>query len=452
MYIPEKVRRILCRLEEQGHQAYVVGGCVRDTLLGFPPGDWDICTDALPEETMRCFRDRRVIPTGIRFGTVTVAEGEDAFEITTFRRDGTYADHRKPLQVTFTASLREDLSRRDFTVNAMAAAQDGVLIDLFGGQEDLKNGIIRCVGDPDSRMEEDALRILRALRFASRLQFSVDSETSAAMTRKRELLTSVSGERVYKELTGLLTGPGAAEILREYAAALLPVLPEIGPAMGFWQYNPNHDRDVWEHTVAAVGFSEADAEVRWALLLHDLGKPDRFTRDENGEGHFRGHPARSEELARGIFARLRADRETTEAVCTLVRHHDDQIRPEKTVVRRWIGRYGPELLEKLLAVMRADILAHRDTEQSRDRYRRALEFTDLVHQVLKEESCFAVRDLAVSGSDVMAMGVPAGPRVGQILRSLLSDVLEERCANTSEALLDRLREMLTSEEGESHAD
>ena len=296
MNIPQGPNEILNRLTAAGFQAYAVGGCVRDSLLGTVPGDWDICTSALPEETEACFSDLRVVETGLKHGTVTVIFQGVPYEITTFRSDGNYLDHRRPQQVNFVRTLKEDLLRRDFTINAMAVGLDEEIQDPFGGRQDLKDGIIRCVGDPDTRFTEDALRILRGLRFASRLGFSIAPETAAAMERNKNLLSYVSGERIYKELAGILIGTYAQSVLEQYGGVLAAVLPEIQPSMGFLQRNPFHNRDVWQHTLEALGKSRPDPIVRWALLLHDLGKPDCFTLDDRGIGHFYGHPQRSMDL------------------------------------------------------------------------------------------------------------------------------------------------------------
>ena len=445
MEIPQEPGKLLRRLNECGFQAYAVGGCIRDSLLGKTPGDWDICTSALPEETEACFSDLRVVETGLKHGTVTVISSGEPYEITTFRSDGVYLDHRRPQKVDFVRTLKEDLLRRDFTINAMAAGLDGEIQDPFGGQKDLKDGIIRCVGDPEKRFSEDALRILRGLRFASRLGFSIAPETAAAMERQKNLLAYVSGERIYKELTGILMGDNAQTVLEQYGSVLTAVLPEIVPSMGFCQRNPFHNRDVWQHTLEALGKSRPDPMVRWALLLHDLGKPDCFTLDDRGIGHFYGHPQRSMELAEGIFDRLHGDKKTKETVCLLVRDHDREAPANEKNARRWIARYGADRVRLLLEVKRCDCLAHVDTPKSRARYDNLMEMTRLILELLEKEHCFSVRDLPVKGGDVMALGVPAGPQVGQILERLLEDVLDGTCPPEREALLGRLKQYLKGE-------
>ena len=445
MEIPQEPGNLLRRLNECGFQAYAVGGCIRDSLLGKTPGDWDICTSALPEETEACFSDLRVVETGLKHGTVTVISSGEPYEITTFRSDGVYLDHRRPQKVDFVRTLKEDLLRRDFTINAMAAGLDGVIQDPFGGQKDLKEGVIRCVGDPEKRFSEDALRILRGLRFASRLGFSIAPETAAAMERQKNLLAYVSGERIYKELTGILMGDNAQTVLEQYGSVLTAVLPEIVPSMVFLQHSPFHNRDVWQHTLEALGKSRPDPMVRWALLLHDLGKPDCFTVDDRGIGHFYGHPQRSMELAEGIFDRLHGDKKTKETVCLLVRDHDREAPANEKNARRWIARYGADRVRLLLEVKRCDCLAHVDTPKTCARYDNLMEMTRLILELLEKEHCFSVRELPVKGGDVMALGVPAGPQVGQILERLLEDVLDGTCPPEREALLDRLKQYLKGE-------
>ena len=438
MVIPHEVQHILSRLRAVGFEAWAVGGCVRDRLLGREPNDWDICTSSLPPETKQVFSGFRIIETGLKHGTVTVMIGDEPYEITTFRQDGDYADHRRPEQVRFVRSLREDLARRDFTVNAMAAGPDGQVIDLFGGQEDLKRGIIRAVGDPHRRFEEDALRILRGLRFAARLGFSIHPDTARAMEEQKELLRFVSPERIYKELTGILVGKDAPKILREHGAVLTAVLPEIEPAMGFRQHNPCHHLDVWEHTLLALEHSPQDAMIRWALLLHDLGKPRCFTRGEDGVGHFYGHPQKSEEMAREIFARLKADNHTRDTVCTLVRHHDQDAPASEKTARRWLLKFGRELLPLLMEVKVCDCLAHADTPKTRLRLENTLALKEYVEEALRQELCLSIHDLKIGGKNILDMGIAPGPEVGQLLNALLEDVIEGRCKNEKNGLLARL--------------
>ena len=442
MNIPQGPNESLNRLTAAGFQAYAVGGCVRDSLLGTVPGDWDICTSALPEETEACFSDLRVVETGLKHGTVTVIFQGVPYEITTFRSDGNYLDHRRPQQVNFVRTLKEDLLRRDFTINAMAVGLDGEIQDPFGGRQDLTDGIIRCVGDPDTRFTEDALRILRGLRFASRLGFSIAPETAAAMERNKNLLSYVSGERIYKELTGILIGTYAQSVLEQYGGVLAAVLPEIQPSMGFLQCNPFHNRDVWQHTLEALGKSRPDPIVRWALLLHDLGKPDCFTLDDRGIGHFYGHPQRSMELAEQILDRFHGDKKTRDTICLLVRDHDREAPATIKNARRLIARYGRDNVRLLLEVKRCDCLAHVDTPKTRARYNNLMEMTRLIQECLERERCFSVRDLPVKGGDVMALGVPAGPQVGRILDRLLDDVLDGTCPPEREALLERLKQII----------
>ena len=324
----------------------------------------------------------------------------------------------------------------------MAVGLDGEIQDPFGGRQDLTDGIIRCVGDPDTRFTEDALRILRGLRFASRLGFSIAPETAAAMERNKNLLSYVSGERIYKELTGILIGTYAQSVLEQYGGVLAAVLPEIQPSMGFLQRNPFHNRDVWQHTLEALGKSRPDPIVRWALLLHDLGKPDCFTLDDRGIGHFYGHPQRSMELAEQILDRFHGDEKTRDTICLLVRDHDREAPATIKNARRWIARYGRDNVRLLLEVKRCDCLAHVDTPKTRARYNNLMEMTRLIRECLETEQCFSVRDLPVKGGDVMALGVPAGPQVGRILERLLDDVLDGTCPPEREALLERLKQII----------
>lgn len=445
MQIPAAVRFLLHQLNASGYEAYAVGGCVRDSLLGRCPNDWDICTSALPEETKACFPELHIIETGLRHGTITVRYENESYEITTFRQDGDYLDHRKPEQVRFVSSLREDLARRDFTIGAMAVDVEGHLVDLYDGQGDLERKLICCVGDPRQRFQEDALRILRGLRFASQLQFDLAPDTASAMEAEKGLLQYISGERIYSELNKLLMGPGAADVLRQYGSILTAVLPELAPTMGFLQHHPCHDKDVWGHTVDALAQASDNKYVRWALLLHDIGKPDCFSMDEAGIGHFYGHPQKSEAMAREIFARLHADRLTRERVCSLIANHHYECPVTEKHARRCLLKFGPELLPLLMEVKRCDALAHRDTPAARARYQAVLDMTHLIEEAMASPPCQKVTDLAIGGRELMTLGVPSGPELGQILNQLLLQVADGHCENGREALLELARQCIHSE-------
>lgn len=428
--IPAYVREILSSLEAAGYQAYCVGGCVRDSLLGRVPGDWDVTTSALPEETMALFGSS-ALPTGLKHGTVTVCQLAGRVEVTTFRRDGVYTDHRRPEHVTFTPCLEEDLARRDFTVNAMAADLRGGLHDPFGGQADLKAGILRCVGEPERRFSEDALRILRCLRFASVLGFRIEPETAAALTDCRALLREIAPERIREELTGLLQGRWAAEVLRHNAAAVGTVLPEILPMVGFDQRNPHHCYDVWEHTLHALDAAAPEPLLRWAVLFHDMGKPECFALDGQGIGHFMGHGVVSRRIADGAMTRLRFDNGTKARIGELVEWHDHRTETEKGV-RRMLNRFGEEDFRNLLALQRADNMGQ--AEKFRSRQKDIDRVETMLNRELEKGSCFSLKQLAVNGNDLLHLGL-SGPEVGRTLQTLLERVMDGRLPNDREALL-----------------
>ena len=345
--LPQAVRYVLERLEDAGFAAYAVGGCVRDTLLGRTPGDWDVTTAARPEQVLALF-DGYAIPTGLKHGTVTVRAGEMHIEVTTFRADGTYTDHRRPDQVFFSDRLEEDLCRRDLTVNAMAMDLRGHITDLYGGREDLEAGILRCVGEPERRFEEDALRILRTLRFAAVLGFSVEPRTDAALRMKAPLLRCIAPERILTEMDKLLCGSHVLPVLLNWPDVLAMFLPEIAPCVGFEQHNRHHIYDVWGHSAHAVAAVPAEVVLRWTMLLHDIGKPACFTQDEQGVGHFYGHPAISADLAADICRRLRMDNRTAERIVTLVRWHDRDIARTEKAIARAVSQLGEETFRQLL--------------------------------------------------------------------------------------------------------
>ena len=454
--VPSAALEALRRLWAAGYEAYLVGGCVRDALLGREPGDWDIATAALPEQVKAVFAGERVIETGLKHGTVTVLLGRTdchdqcehwsrkdknltslSLEITTFRTEAGYADHRHPDAVAFTSSLEKDLARRDFTINAMAWDPEEGIVDPFGGRADLEAGVIRCVGDPARRFDEDALRILRALRFSAQLRFSVEADTAAAALALRQTLELVSRERVAAELTKLLCGPDARRVLTEHWPILAVVLPELDPMAGLDQRSKYHCYDVLEHSAAAAEAVPPEKLLRWAALLHDAGKPACLRIDEAGGGHFYGHAKVSAELARTVLTRLRFDKDTVRRVAALVELHDYPIDPPEgspeRAIRKLIGKLGEEDFFRLLALKRADALAHHPDYRGRTAACDRLEA--LARELLSQPPCFTVKDLAIDGNDLLALGIPRGPELGRTLNALLEAVLDGRAPNEREALL-----------------
>lgn len=441
MEIPNYVNEILARFTTEGHHAYPVGGCVRDALLGKTPDDWDLTTDALPEQTLALF-GAAAHPTGLKHGTVTVVSQGRGVEITTMRRDGAYRDNRHPESVAFTDRIEDDLARRDFTVNAMALAPDGTVVDPFGGRDDLRGGVLRCVGDARTRFDEDALRILRLLRFAARLGFAVEPSTADAAREKRALLETVAAERVYAELNKLLCGEYAAQTLLAFPDVLGVVLPEILPCVGFEQRNPHHCYDVWGHTARAVGAVPPRRELRWTMLLHDLGKPLCMTVDEAGVGHFYGHTAISAELAEGIMARLRFEKRLAEQVRAQLACFDDGFPPERGAVHREMAKRGKEVTANLLLTKLADNAAKAPDGLSRAQ-EPWLAARRVYEELVAEGACCTLSELAVNGGDMAAVGF-RGKAIGLALQKLLEEVAAERLRNEKPELLRRAERLYRS--------
>ena len=433
--IPREVHDVLIKLSAAGYEGYLVGGCVRDMLLGKVPHDWDITTSALPEETMALFA-HFAIPTGLQHGTVTVRSGAISCEVTTYRADGDYSDHRRPDEVQFTRSLREDLARRDFTVNAMAMGADGTVHDYFGGQEDLRRGILRCVGAPKQRFSEDALRILRALRFSSTLGFPIEEETRAALIELKDDLSYVAAERIREELTKLLQGQDVERVLNDFPHVLGVVIPEILPAVGFDQRNCHHFLDVWQHTTRAVAVSQNDPIIRWTMLLHDLGKPPVFSMDEEGVGHFFGHAHVSEDIARAVCQRLRFDNRSAQRIVTLVAQHDRHVALTEKAMTRLLRQIGVENAYALCNVKRADNLAQHHDYHGRQAVLDEAEA--LITRIVESDKCFSLKQLAVDGNDMLSLGL-RGREIGQALELLLSAVMDGDLPNEKEALLAEIR-------------
>ena len=426
---------VLDALEGAGFQAVLVGGCVRDFLLGKVPHDYDAATAARPEEMLEVFAGWKVVETGRRHGTLTIFSGGLPVEVTTFRTEGNYTDHRHPDGVAFTTSLEADLARRDLTINAMAWGRAGVT-DPFGGQEDLKSRILRCVGDGDRRFQEDALRILRCLRFAAQLGFSIAPDTAAALERQLPLVDWVSQERVAEEFCKLICAPGGERVLLEWPQAAVRVLPELGAAVDFDQHSPYHCYDVYTHSVKAMDRVEPRRVMRLAALLHDVGKPTSYTPDGQGVGHFPNHAKVGAELADAALRRLRLDNATREQVCTLIARHGMRLPVEERVVRRWLSRLGPELFFDLMALDRADNQAKQPGMAPPSQH--WLDLEAMARRVLEQAECLTLKDLAVNGRDALDAGL-RGVEIGRTLNALLEDVVEGRRSNDRAALLAALR-------------
>lgn len=436
MHLPKEVKKVISMLEAEGFEAYAVGGCVRDSLLGKTPGDYDVATSAKPEEMKAVFENEHVIETGIKHGTLTVLINKMPIETTSFRVDMDYTDNRHPSRVEFTRSLREDLARRDFTVNALAYSEKDGVIDVFGGVFDLEHGIIRCVGDPDERFGEDALRIMRGLRFASVLGFEIEKETADSMERNRSLLKNVSAERLSSELVKFLCGKNAPELLFEHAEIISVLIPELLVLKGFEQHHFRHDRDVLGHTAKVLENVPQEPVLRLAALLHDIAKPRCFCLDENKTGHFYGHPALGAEMAEDILTRLKFDNETKNAVCELIRRHGDKFPPEPGAIKRLLGKIGPKAFDDLLLLMRADDLGHREEYHNPDCFFE--EYRRIAGDIIASNECFSLKNLAVKGGDLMKSGIEPGPEMGRILNHLLEKVINGELPNEKEALLESI--------------
>jgi len=421
MHLPQMVKKAIHMLNAAGHRAYAVGGCVRDAVMGIAPHDFDLASSATPEEMLCVFRGSRVIETGLKHGTVTVLMDGMPIEITTFRSAQGFA-----------RTLEEDLAHRDLTMNAMAYHPDEGVVDPFGGRADIENGVIRCVADAQSRILEDPLRMLRAARFASVFGFAIEQETQNAIDRHRDLLAGVSAERLASELIKLLCGRDVRRVLMEQVRLIGAFIPELLPMEGFDQKNHHHIYTVLEHTAAAVENIPATPVLRLAMLLHDIGKPPCFQIREDGEGHFYGHAAKSTEMAQDILARLKLDNHTRERVTLLVKYHDHVIEPSAKAVKRMLLKLGEEAFDELVLVKRADNLAqhpdYRSRQQGLD------ELVRVKAEIMAQSQCFSLKDLALGGRDLLALGVRPGPEIGRTLEKLLDAVVAEEVENTREAL------------------
>ena len=439
---PESVLDILRIFKGNGYEAYAVGGCVRDSVLGTKPKDWDITTNALPSEIKELFE--KTIDTGLKHGTVTVMLAGEAFEVTTFRIDGKYEDGRHPSHVEFTGRLEDDLRRRDFTMNAMAWNEERGIVDPFGGMEDIADGIIRAVGEPGERFREDALRMLRAIRFAARLGFEIHFETLKAISENSGLISSVSSERIREELNGTLAAddPMKFALLRDTGLLKL-IMPEFEACFNTPQKNPHHAYNVGEHSLRAVAAAENDKCLRWTMLLHDTGKAVTRTTDEKGIDHFHGHPAKSMEIAKNILERLRFDNRSMERIIRLIKYHDREILPQPRAVAKAVHTVGDDIFLDLLKVKRADKSAQNPLDKQK-----GLNYVDLIESIYNglksENSCLELKDLAIDGRDLLEMGFKEGREVGRALKLLFEKVLDDPSLNEKRFLSELAADLLVT--------
>lgn len=442
--IPDGAGYIISELNKNGYEAYIVGGCVRDALLGRKPSDWDITTSATPKDIKRIFK--RTVDTGIEHGTVTVLTYEYApitsYEVTTYRIDGKYLDHRRPDNVSFTTSLDEDLKRRDFTINAMAYNDAQGLVDLYGGCADLKNGIIRCVGDAGERFDEDALRILRAVRFAAQLSFDIAEDTKEAMKRQSLFLKDISAERIQTELTKLIVSNHPETLLTAYELGITSViLPEFDTMMETEQNNPYHIYNVGMHTIEVMKNIPSTPVLRYTALLHDVGKPNKKQTGEDGIDHFYGHQEESRQMARQILRRLKLDNNTIDKTCLLIKHHDFGISEDvsEKSIRRFVSNLGAENFEDFIYVRRADMAGQSDYRLA-ERRRVITKIRDTFQAIMSEEQCIRLADLKLNGSDLIGMGMAPGKEIGEILRYLFECVLDNPYLNEKDTLIKLVNE------------
>ena len=441
--MPSNVNLILNELYSNKYDSYIVGGCVRDSLLGRTPNDWDICTNAKPDEMLEVFKNYKTIPTGLKHGTITIVLNGEHYEVTTYRIDGDYSDGRRPDDVEFTDDIIKDLSRRDFTINAMAYNTQNGLIDPFYGFNYLIDEYINCVGNANDRFKEDGLRMLRAIRFATQLDFSINLDTAEAIFQNRNLLQNISKERIREELNKiLLSNEPSKGIKLLYALELLDyIIPELIPCVTFNQHNNNHNKDVFKHTLSVLDNTEPKLELRLAALFHDIGKPNTFTMDENGNGHFYEHHKESAKICREAMMKLKYSNKEIEYVSELVYHHMKRYPKLRPIsAKRFINKVGIDKLDDLFKLFIADRLGSKPPYDFEDIYALKNE----CEKVLSEKQPLSVKDLAINGHDLMEIGIPQGKMIGSILNELLEIVLENAELNTREILLEMVKMRILS--------
>lgn len=438
--IPDDVELIIDRVQKNGFECYIVGGCVRDSILGLNPKDWDLTTNALPQEIINIFSDYTCLESGLKHGTITIVINKKPYEITTYRCDGEYLDNRHPDNVIFTKSIKDDLARRDFTVNAMAYNREKGIVDCFDGQNDLKFKAIRCVGEPQKRFEEDSLRILRGLRFASVYNFTIEANTSNAIIKNKQLLKNISEERISCELLQLICGENAGYILRRYKEVFAVIIPQIEVMFDFDQNTPHHNKTLWKHVVSSINHIEQDPVLRMTMLLHDIGKPQTLSTDKKGVSHFYGHQMLSAEMAHTILKNLKLSNEFIDNVVTLIKYHDERFNGNPKHIKRVMSKIGEVQFFRLLKVQRADMLAQ-------SFYKREEKVLSLVstekafNEILDNQECFSLKNLAINGKDIIHLGVTNGKKIGETLQTLLDLVIDNQIENNREILLQKAKEI-----------
>jgi len=434
--IPSGANEIIHTLQDKGYEAYLVGGCVRDSILKRQIHDYDITTSATPDEMLEIFKGKRIIETGLQHGTITIIIDGEPYEVTTYRIDGNYSDNRRPDKVTFTKSLEEDLKRRDFTINAMAYNDEVGLVDPFNGMEDIKYHKIRCVGIAEDRFSEDALRILRAIRFASQLGFVLEPDTDWNISKMYKNLDNISIERINSEFCKIAASSDFCVQMVLYHEVFSLFIPEIKSMIKFPQNNPYHVYDVWNHTVHAIEYCKSDDLVtRLAVFFHDFGKPHCYQDGEDGVRHFKGHGRVSADITDEIMKRLRFDNDTREKVVQLVYYHDATFEVGEKYVKRWLNKIGEEQFRRLLNVRRADIKAQAYTEQE-SRLQKIDNIEYILEEVLQKDECFSLKDLAVNGKNLIEIGYKPGKEIGEVLNNLLDSVISGEYINEKEKLLE----------------
>lgn len=432
IHAPAQVQNALRLLAENGYEAFAVGGCVRDCLLGKTPADWDITTSALPQETKAVFHKYKIVETGIQHGTVTVLTPDMPLEITTYRIDGLYADLRRPETVSFSRNLRDDLARRDFTVNTLCWNEASGVIDLFGGLQDLQDHTLRTVGKADARFHEDALRILRGLRFSAVLGFTLEAETAASILQNRALLSHIAAERIREEFSKLICGKNAAAVLSAYAPVISVFIPQLQDILHCPQNTPYHCYDVFTHTLKALESIAPDEQLRLCMFLHDFGKPASHRIDANGISHFKGHEALSADLAEQILTRLRYPAKTIRNVTDLIRIHDTKAPKNKIEAKQLLSKIGEEKYRMLIQIKRADNRAKANPHAIDEKLANMERFLE---EILSHNECYTLETLCINGNDLKHAGLESGAQIGQMLSTLLAAVIEEKCPNEKPALL-----------------